>query len=165
MKGKSELRDTLLEKRAALSSSQVHDYSDEIIKKLIGYINWQEIKNLNIYQAIKLHKEVNLNDLLNFLKLNYPRIRIDKTTSNPVTQNIPSGKNYDLVIVPLVGFDRKGNRLGYGGGYYDKFLAKNNYKQTVGLAYSFQEVANLPVEPFDQKIQTIITENEIINTK
>jgi len=163
MMQKKELRTQLLEKRASLSVLQVQDYSEKIVKKLIDYVNWDEIKTINVYRTIKSKNEVDMNVLLDFLSNNYPDIQTDMTESkiSPL-QNIPKGKTYDLVIVPLVAFNRQGNRLGYGGGYYDKFLAKNNCKQAIGLAYSFQEVEELPVEEHDQKLDLIITEKEVI---
>ncbi len=67
----------------------------------------------------------------------------------------------DLVIAPLVAFDRNGNRLGMGGGYYDSFLAECTCPK-VGLAYAFQELEQVPVEPHDMKLDIILTEREVI---
>lgn len=163
MLDKSKLRTKLLKKRASLSSLQVQSNSKEVIKKLIDQIVWTKIKNINVYQTIKINNEVDVRGLLEFLDQNYPVVSLD-TTSSKITamQNISEGKTYDLVVVPLLGFDRSGNRLGYGGGYYDKFLSRNKCKQAIGLGYSFQEVKNLPVEKHDQKLDLIITEREII---
>jgi 5-formyltetrahydrofolate cyclo-ligase len=66
----------------------------------------------------------------------------------------------DLVLVPLVGFDRRGGRLGYGQGHYDRALAALKAQgavRLVGLAFAEQEVAALPQEPFDQRLDWIIT--------
>ena len=67
----------------------------------------------------------------------------------------------DIVIVPMVAYDRKGLRLGMGGGYYDTFLSDVTCT-TVGLAYSFQELDALPHEDHDSKLDIIINEKEII---
>ncbi len=70
----------------------------------------------------------------------------------------------DLILVPLVGFDKNKFRLGYGGGYYDRHLEKiSKFKKfkTIGLSFSFQEVKKLPVNKFDKKLDFIITENKI----
>ena len=70
----------------------------------------------------------------------------------------------DLILVPLVGFDKNKFRLGYGGGYYDRYIEKvSNFKKfkTVGLSFSFQEIKKLPVNKFDKKLDFIITENKI----
>ena len=67
----------------------------------------------------------------------------------------------EMIIVPLVGFSMSGYRLGYGGGYYDRFIdAKNKSGKiiTVGFGYTFQEVNDLPIESHDQKLNWILTE-------
>lgn len=68
----------------------------------------------------------------------------------------------DIVLVPLLGFDRAGNRLGYGGGYYDRTLARLPSAQAIGYAPASQEVAALPAGPHDQKLPCIVTEREIL---
>lgn len=71
----------------------------------------------------------------------------------------------DIVVVPMLAFDRQGRRLGYGGGYYDTTLASLKARKTVqavGIGYSAQAVLfNLPVEPHDQKMDWIITPNKV----
>ena len=66
-----------------------------------------------------------------------------------------------VVLTPLLAFDRKGFRLGYGGGYYDRTLAelrRTGEVTAIGLAFSAQEVAALPSEPWDQTLDMILTE-------
>ena len=68
----------------------------------------------------------------------------------------------DLLIVPLVAFDKFKYRLGYGGGYYDRYIQKINRMKKiilVGVAFSFQEVKNLPKNSYDKKLDYILTEN------
>jgi 5-formyltetrahydrofolate cyclo-ligase len=70
----------------------------------------------------------------------------------------------DLLIVPGLGFTKEGYRLGFGGGYYDRFLT--NYKgKTISLAFDTQIVAKLPIEKHDQSVSKIITNNEVIKIK
>lgn len=66
-----------------------------------------------------------------------------------------------VALVPLLGFDRRGYRLGQGGGYYDRTLAAGTML-AVGLAYAAQEVEVLPVEPWDRRLDWIVTEREAI---
>ncbi len=69
----------------------------------------------------------------------------------------------DLVITPLLAFQRDGVRLGQGGGYYDRALEALRARKHVfvlGLAYSGQQVENLPQEPHDQRLDAILTEKE-----
>ena len=68
-------------------------------------------------------------------------------------------KELDLVIVPGLAFDTGGNRLGYGGGYYDRLLPQLRIDaSTIALGYEFQVIEQVPVGPFDCLIQTLITE-------
>ena len=70
-----------------------------------------------------------------------------------------------ILIVPLVAFDRKGGRLGYGGGFYDRTLEGLRAAQptmAIGFAYAAQEDENLPLEPTDQPLDLIVTEQGII---
>lgn len=71
----------------------------------------------------------------------------------------------DLVVTPLLAFDRQGRRLGQGGGYYDRALAALRARKKVlvlGLAYVGQETHGLPDEPHDQRLDAILTESEYI---
>jgi 5-formyltetrahydrofolate cyclo-ligase len=71
----------------------------------------------------------------------------------------------DIIIVPLVAFNREGHRLGYGGGYYDRTLEKlRRTKQVlaVGFAYGGQEMSDFPVGPKDAPLDAIVTEQEIV---
>jgi 5-formyltetrahydrofolate cyclo-ligase len=71
----------------------------------------------------------------------------------------------ELLLVPLLAFDRAGHRLGYGGGYYDRTIARLRAEgpvRAVGFAYAAQEVARVPVESTDAPLDAIVTEAEII---
>ncbi|QGR02985.1 5-formyltetrahydrofolate cyclo-ligase [Ehrlichia ruminantium] len=75
-------------------------------------------------------------------------------TTNSVTPNI--------IIVPLVAFDKKLNRLGFGGGYYDSTIAQlKPHCQTIGIAYDIQLCDKVPTEPHDQVLDMIITESTV----
>lgn len=70
-----------------------------------------------------------------------------------------------IVVVPLVAFDRSGGRLGYGGGFYDRTLEKLRALQptmAIGFAYAAQEDDKLPIDPIDQPLDLIVTERGII---
>ena len=70
----------------------------------------------------------------------------------------------DIIFVPLVAYDSKLSRLGYGGGFYDRYFERYAKKKKIikiGLAFSFQKIKKLPVNKFDKKLDRIITEKKI----
>ena len=72
----------------------------------------------------------------------------------------------EILIVPLVAFDRKGGRLGYGGGFYDRTLELLRGKRAtlaIGFAYAAQEAQDLPLEPTDQPLDMLVTEEEVLS--
>ena len=73
----------------------------------------------------------------------------------------------DLIVAPLAAFDRAGNRLGYGAGYYDQAIAdleaKNHPHRLVGIAFACQEVASVPAEPHDRPLAAIATDEALID--
>lgn len=66
-------------------------------------------------------------------------------------------RDSDCIIVPLLAFDRRGHRLGYGRGFYDRFL-RTTRGYTIGIAFSIQEVERLPVEDHDRPLDCVVTE-------
>ena len=71
----------------------------------------------------------------------------------------------DILLVPLVAYDSSLNRLGYGGGYYDRYIEKiEKIKKVtkIGLAFSFQKISSIPINQYDKKLDFIVTEKEIL---
>ena len=71
----------------------------------------------------------------------------------------------DILLIPLVAFDKNLNRLGYGGGYYDRLIEKLSKKKNIikiGLAFSVQEIDKVPTNMYDQKLDYIITNKNTI---
>jgi len=68
----------------------------------------------------------------------------------------------NLILAPLVGFDRRGNRLGQGGGHYDRALARYPSAFVVGIAWSVQEIVEIPTELHDIRLNAVLTECEWI---
>ena len=69
------------------------------------------------------------------------------------------------MIVPLLAFDRRGNRLGYGGGFYDRTIAELNAGNgvlTVGMAFAEQEIDNIPSAAGDRRLDAVATQDEVI---
>ena len=71
----------------------------------------------------------------------------------------------DILLVPLVAYDSSLNRLGYGGGYYDRYIEKiEKIKKAIkiGLAFSFQKISSIPTNQYDKRLDFIVTEKEIL---
>ncbi len=71
----------------------------------------------------------------------------------------------DILLVPLVGYDNNLNRLGYGGGFYDRYIEKiDKIKKVskIGLAFSYQKIKSVPINQYDKKLDFVVTEKEII---
>ncbi len=74
----------------------------------------------------------------------------------------------DILLVPLLAFDRAGHRLGYGGGYYDLTIAQLRAHKAVfavGLAFAAQEVPTVPATPRDARLDLVLTEREVIDLR
>ena len=178
---KSKLRDKVLKLRKSKSKKSIKINSSNIYSylkkknynlKIIGgyYPSNHEINDLEILNYFfkrgstislpKIKKKSQMefykwykNDLLFINKYGIP----EPETTNRVYP--------DILFVPLVAFDKKLNRLGYGGGFYDRYIQKISKKKKVvkvGLAFSFQKLKTIPVNKHDKKLDIIITEKEII---
>ncbi len=83
-----------------------------------------------------------------------------------IPETISNKKIYpNILFIPLVGFDNKLNRLGYGGGYYDRYLSKiKHITKTIkiGVGFSFQKIKKIPINKHDIKLDCVITEKKII---
>jgi 5-formyltetrahydrofolate cyclo-ligase len=89
----------------------------------------------------------------------------DKLLANPLgifePMSSAAGVEPDVLLIPMLAFDRARNRLGYGGGYYDRTIKKLRAKKpilTIGLAYSYQEVDKIPIGTHDVPVDKIVTE-------
>ena len=81
---------------------------------------------------------------------------IPEPTSNRI-------KYPSFILVPLVAFDKHYNRIGYGGGFYDRYIKKvRKIKKvfTIGIAYSYQKVKKIPINKYDIKLDLVITEKQ-----
>ncbi|MBD1137615.1 5-formyltetrahydrofolate cyclo-ligase [Pelagibacterales bacterium SAG-MED43] len=90
-------------------------------------------------------------------------LRINKFGIPETTSNKKVYPN--ILLIPLVGFDNQLNRLGYGGGFYDRYLSKVQDKHKIiriGVGFSFQKIKNIPINKHDKKLDCIITERKII---
>lgn len=81
----------------------------------------------------------------------------------PIGSEIPArGEDVDTILLPMLGFDRTGGRIGYGAGYYDRFLEKFPSLNKIGIAFACQEMERLPLDSTDVRMDHIVTENGIV---
>lgn len=136
-------------------------YKNEVdTKKIIQYSlkNKKEIYVPKTYLNEKNMKAIKINSLDELIVDNYGILEPKYVDKNNI------GDNFDLIIMPGVAFDRCGNRIGYGGGYYDKYISKLNYNVLkIALAYHFQITDSIKAECHDINVDYIITNKEIIN--
>ena len=89
-----------------------------------------------------------------------------KVNKYGIPEPISNTKVYPkILLIPLVGFDYHLNRLGYGGGYYDRYLSKKQNKNElfkIGVGFSFQKVKSIPIDKYDKKLDCVMTEKVII---
>ena len=141
-------------------------------KKIVGgyYPINNEIDDLEILKNLEKKKikislpVIEKNFKINFIKcsLNDPFVINNYGIPEPGEGKVVYP---DILLIPLVAFDKKLNRLGYGAGFYDrfiKFLKKKKNIITIGLAFDFQEVYLIPVSKHDQKLDYIVTNKKIL---
>ena len=171
----------VIRKNGLLKRQNIHnkkELSTVIVDKLLNIDIYKKAKVVALYYSLPM--EVNTIDLINkalidkivlLPKVVNENIKFIKINSNTkyLKSNFnvlePIGEEYlgniDLIIVPGVVFDKNKNRLGYGKGYYDKYLcSKDIYK--IGICFSEQIIDNIPNEKHDIKVDMIITEKEKI---
>jgi len=177
---KAALRKHLLEKRDA-TSAELREISSEKIhqnlKKISAYTNSQNIacyfpigSEINTYDIMLdiLGQNKNLllprivNDNLQFyIVSNLEKLEKGIFDIMEPKDSCKKAENIDCILVPTIGISKSGDRLGYGRGYYDKFLSSTGAVK-ISLTYSKQIVKSIPSESHDIKIDLIITEDEII---
>lgn len=102
------------------------------------------------------------------LRLSYlrdPAVLSPSTFSvpEPIGHEIPADpENIRVVIIPMIAFDRHGHRLGYGAGYYDRFLSSHSHMKKIGVAFSCQEMETIPADRNDVRMDIIVTEKGVI---
>lgn len=95
-------------------------------------------------------------EITSLYELTESRYGIAEPVYDPSRQAVPDKST--LIVLPLLAFDHRGNRLGYGGGYYDAYLSSHTYMAAVGIAYREQECQSIPTEPNDVRADKIITD-------
>ncbi|MEN8433235.1 5-formyltetrahydrofolate cyclo-ligase [Clostridium septicum] len=184
---KKELRNRVLEFRNDLSKEEKCKKDNKILRALLDSELYKNSNNIFVY--INYGSEINTKEFINIAikdrkKIFVPKIikELKEMKAVQITSlNNLMEDNYgilepnsfegsiekdklDLIIVPGVVFDLKGNRIGYGGGYYDRYLSEIKLNSNrVALAYELQIKNSIDVDEYDINVNYIITEDRIIN--
>jgi len=161
---KAELRKKLLAERKALSRELVSKRSKILVNKLNELVDYGT-KNIHCFLPLAGDHEPDLREFIkNVISQNKvvytsdPTIRtVEKIENFELTQfQFGNDLKFDLIIVPMLGFSGL-HRLGFGGGFYDKFLATQPQAKKIGVCFRDFELNNLPVESHDVELDKIIT--------
>jgi 5-formyltetrahydrofolate cyclo-ligase len=178
---KSKLRKKILKVRAKINRKNIQIEFNQIIKilkkekinkKIVGGyypVNF-EVDDLALLRKFEKNR---FNISLPVIEKNFQIDFYEWSFSDPLKVNKygipePEIKNLvhpDILLIPLVAFDKNLNRLGYGGGYYDRLIEKLSKKKKIikiGLALSVQKIDKVPINVYDQKLDYIVTNKYII---
>ncbi len=157
----------------------------EEIMDQVKLIDWTEFKIVHVFMPIRKHNEVDTFSILNYFKINHPGLMIVLPRTDfgnfeitnvlydheytilgrnkydipePIHGKIIIPEMIDLVFIPLISFDLQGNRVGYGKGFYDRFLSKCRYDvKKIGLSFFDPVDEIIDVNEFDIPLDACIT--------
>ena len=185
METKKEIRSRLKKQRSLLGADECHNMSHEIYKRLIALELDRDYDNILLYSAIR--NEVNTDEYFAYLinkakKIYYPRVCGDEMSFYRVrsldelncgsfninepdmTHEYTEADGRALMIVPGLGFSYTGYRIGYGKGFYDRYLNSHKVAYKIGIAYDEQKVDNIDDSTeYDVRPDVIVTQKAIYN--
>ncbi len=186
MQPKEKFRDSMKRQRSGLTPEEVRARSEHVIARLVGQEAYRRAGCLASYVSVR--NEVRTHSLIESALGGGKRVAVPVALPNrmlvhreirglaelkPSTLGLmePSGETgsvvppgaFDVIVVPGLAFDRTGNRIGFGAGYYDRFLSLTPAIR-IGLAFDFQLVDRLPADPRDISMDLVVTESDIHET-
>lgn len=186
MAEKQEIRKRILKLRNAMTPEEITEKSGLIVRRLTELQEFREASTLMVF--LSFGSEVLTDDLLRWgweagKRMVIPLCRPEdrrlttcllcafaelepghygiREPKAEIVRTVPR-EEIDAVLIPAVAFDRRGYRVGYGGGYYDRFLPEVPRAARIGAAFSRQIVAEIPADSHDVPTDRIVTEEEII---
>lgn len=182
---KDSVREELIARRNEITEQQHREWSDRIIQTLKVQSEFQEAKTVHCYVSMNKRREVDTHSMLKELvdsqkqvavpvmefgsnRLHHHRLKSfeelvpnDWGVPEPVNIRPIQPTEFDLIIVPMAGGDEQCNRMGYGKGYYDRFL-KEAECPAIGLSYECTILPSIPADSHDVALTRIITEKRVI---
>ena len=174
---KRELRRIIGEKKRALSAREIEQRSAALAEKLFQTDTYRWARSL--YGYLSFNQEVRTRPILQRAWADGKRVAVPKVIGDemhfiwlgsfddlsegrfgilePTADGPVADDDTALVLMPGLAFDRQGRRVGYGGGYYDRWLAEHPGHRTIALCYGFQLLENLETEAHDIRVDAVIT--------
>ncbi len=175
---KLELRRQIRARKRAMTQAQIEESSGKLCEKFLATPQYRQAKT--IYGYLPYNQEVRTVPILQQALADGKRVAVPKVFEDemrflyiedlsqvetgyagipePIGDGPAAQDLKALVLMPGLAFDRQGRRIGYGGGFYDRFLAREPDHPTVALCYGFQLVDTLPTEEFDIPVDLVIWE-------
>ena len=177
---KKELRTVIRAQKRAMTNAQIDACSEKLAALFRAHPLYQQAKS--VYGYLPYNQEVRTVPMLRQAQLDGKRVAVPKVYGEemkflwlddlnrtmPGAYNIPepigdepeADDESALILMPGLAFDPAGHRCGYGGGFYDKYLAAHKGHPTVALCYGFQMYPHLDVDAFDVPVDAVITTAE-----
>jgi 5-formyltetrahydrofolate cyclo-ligase len=181
MNGKASIRESLLKKRVGMSEALKRELSNAICKNILNFNLFKSALNVALYFPVR--SEVDILPLttvkgkyfvfpkvvkkdLFFSHAEYPDGFIIGAFGipEPVTSKYMDFGEIDLFIVPGIAFDKSGYRLGYGKGFYDRLISKHAQIISLGICYNDFLLKGLKVEPWDTRVNYMVTDQGVLHT-
>lgn len=168
---KQEIRAHIFDLRKKMSLDEISSYSQKAIQSIKEDLRYQKSKVVAIYYP--MHQEINLLGLMEdhtkifcFPKVEGKYIRFYRINERTTFETSAFGvrepkdgtiiKDIDYMIVPALAISKTRYRIGYGKGFYDRYLKNNRPKHAIGIIYSFAEIESFEVSPFDEILDDYI---------
>lgn len=160
---KSELRRQLKSRRLSLTQAEYTVKSREIVARLKDLQDWSAVRTVHCFEPLKELMEPDIGEFMTYLEdlgveVFVPR-KIGGEWEMISTQNETAPAQFGVIIVPMLGFDPALNRLGYGGGYYDRFLVGQVGALKIGICFEAGRVDKLTKEGHDIPVNIVVTES------
>ncbi|HIA92173.1 TPA: 5-formyltetrahydrofolate cyclo-ligase [Candidatus Saccharibacteria bacterium] len=181
---KQDLRRSAKAVRMNLTAKEVEEKSKNIAKNLKTITEWPKAKSIHSYVSNDMMNEPQTTPIFSMLwrrptaTTYVPRligrdmeiVKVEKDTHfapnmrgipEPDCDDVMTPKKIDIILVPLLVFDKQLNRLGYGGGYYDRFLKHYPDAIKIGIAFDEDKVEVIPTEDHDVQLDFVVTDQAV----
>lgn len=168
---KDKLRQIILDKRIALAPFEVNAFSRSLIQKIQQHPLYQKAKVVGLFSAIKNEPDLSplfkdkkifllpkvVGDRLIYVRYNSKDLLVKSELGILEPKGMKDESNLlNLIIIPGIAFDAKGNRIGFGKGYFDRFLSSQKSTYVIGVAYPFQIQPTIVATGFDVPVNEVL---------